>query len=599
MVISEEGIAKMPAKKSKKMNPIMNNTMKKTHISRLALFFAAGLALVSCAKEITETPVKPDDTAPEYTTITLTATHPEMTETGAAAQEDGGTAAVSTKTVLDKTTGSVSWEAGDRLKLVYEDGSDFTTEALTEADLKNDGKTATFKATVPAGKALKWAVYPADIESELTTDGKFSVTVPQVQDGTFRHASIEVGEIGEGSNGNEGTTIALKNVCALLKFTVADANADAATVFIGGNGAPLNGKAGISAEILAVSYTLAEDVPDYHPNVEVSVNGKGTYYAAILPAKTTGLSMQIYSADNTLLAENISSNVLDAPRKTIKDLGTLRSTPFANKRFVTPDGAGKRDGSSWENAFAFTDLSARFRAKAADKVDKLSDHIILMSEGTFRTAANTSDANGLIQFAAGTKFQAYGGYSAESAGTDITGRDLNKFKTNFAGKTPQGDNARLFYYTDATIETIFDGVGFTETYQKAGEDFSGTCLLIGAVKKAYFVNCRIDNNKKDGNAVVRVGNTNSKESGTVATATFERCTFSNNTVSGKGLIQVQKGGNLTVRDCDFSQGNTVSGEDPNGAYKDKYRVCYKTRGIFTFEGDNKFAADQFVMSGQY
>lgn len=569
--------------------------MKRSRISQLALFFTAGLALASCAKEITETPAAPEESVPEYTTITLTATHPEMTEAGAAVQEDGGTVAASTKTILNEETGSVSWTAGDMLKLVCEDGSDFTTEALTEADLKDGGRTATFKATVTASKALKWAVYPSDIATELTSDGKFSVTVPQVQDGNFEHASIEAGEIGENNS------IALKNVCALLKFKVADANTTAAKVFIGGNGAPLNGTATITSDILATSYTNIEDIPDYQPNVEVDITGPGTYYAAILPAKTTGLSMQIYSTDNTLLAENISSNALDAPRKTIKDLGTLRSTPFTNKRFVTPDGAGKRDGSSWENAFSFTDLSARFRAKPTDKVDKLSDHIILMSEGTFRTATNSSNPNGLIPFAAGTKFQAYGGYSSESTGTDITGRDLNKFKTNFAGKTPQGEDARLFNYTDATIETIFDGVGFTETYQKAaGEDFTGTCLLIAAVKKAYFVNCRIDNNKKDGNAVVRVGNSKGQVSGTVATATFERCTFSNNTVSGKGLIQVQKGGNLTVRDCDFTQGNTVSGEDPNGAYKDKYRVCYKTTGgVFTFEGENKFAADQFVMSGNY
>ena len=577
-------------KKHKKMNRIMNNTMKKTRISHFTLFFAAGLMLASCAKDITETPSAPDDSAPEYTTITLTATHPVMTEAGAAEPEIGGAAAVSTastKTILDETTGSVSWTAGDKLKLVCEDGTDFSTEALTEADLKDDGKTATFKATVPADKALKWAVYPSDIETALTADGTFSVTVLQQQDGQFKHASIEAGEIGEDNS------IALKNVCALLKFTVAEANADAAKVFIGGNGAPLNGKANISKDILDAQYTLATDVPDYQPNVEVSVSGPGTYYAAILPAKTTGLSMQIYSSDNTLLAENISSNVLDAPRKTIKDLGELRSTKFANKRFVTPKGAGKRDGSSWENAFAFTDLSARFRAKAGDNVDKLSDHIILMSEGTFRTATNSSNPNGLIQFAAGTKFQAYGGYSSESTGTDITGRDFNKFKTNFAGKTPQGEDARLFYYTDTAIETIFDGVGFTETYQKAsGEVYTGTCLLIGGVKKAYFVNCRIDNNKKDGNAVVRVGDTNYKGNGTVATATFERCTFSNNTISGKGLIQVQKGGNLTIRDCDFTQGNTVSGEDPNGSFKDQYRVCYKTGGVFTFEGDNNFATDQ-------
>ena len=555
----------------------MNNTMKRSRISQFILFFAAGLALASCAKEITETPAAPEESVPEYTTITLTATHPEMTESGAAAQENGATAVVSTKTTLDEK-GSVSWAIGDKLKLVCKDGTPFTTEALTASDIAEDG-TATFKATVPAGKALKWAVYPADIETALTADGKFSVTVPQKQDGKFEHASIEAGEIGKDNS------IALKNVCALLKFTVA--NEGAAKVFIGGNGAPLNGKVNISASILDAFYTDSEDVPDYQPNVEVSVGRPGTtYYAAILPTKTTGLSMQIYSADNTLLAENISSNVLDAPRKTIKDLGTLRSTPFQNKRFVTENGTG--DGSSWEKAWSFSKLLSNLRTT------KLTEHIIIVSEGVLRTAVNTSSPEGLITLAAGTKFKVYGGYPAAAKGTDITGRDLNKCKTDFAGRTcAEGESARLFNYTDGTIETVFDGVGFTETYQnERNEQYSGTCLLIGNVLKAYFVNCRIENNKKDGSAVVRVG-------GTKANVTFERCTFSNNMVSGKGLIQVQKGGNLTVRDCDFRQGNTVSGEAADGPYKDKYRVCYKTGGVFTFEGENKFAADQFVMSGNY
>lgn len=552
----------------------MNNIMKKFRFSYLSLLFVSGLALVSCAKEITETPTDPEDKATEYTTITLTAAHPVMTETGAAPRENGEPDEISTKTSLDETTGSVSWVTGDKLKLVCEDGADFITDALTEADIK-EGGTATFKATnVPAGKTLKWAVYPSDIETSLS-DGKFSVTVPQVQDGKFEHASIEVGEIGENNS------ITLKNVCALIKFTVAEANTGAAKVFIGGNGAPLNGKATITSDILATSYTNIEDIPDYQPNVEIDIPGPGTYYAAILPAKTTGLSMQIYSADNTLLAENISSRSLDAPRKAIKNLGELRSTPFANKRFVTENGNG--DGSSWENAWSFSKLISNLQTL------KLTDHVIIMSEGIARSATT------LVTLAAGTKFKVYGGYPNTSKGTDITNRDINKYKTDFAGMKQQkeGESVRLFNYTDGTIETIFDGIGFTETYQNAGgEVYTGTCLLVGNAKKAYFVNCRIDKNEKVGSAVVRVG-------GTKADVTFERCTFSNNTVSGKGLIQVQTGGILTVRDCDFTQGNTVSGEDPKGAYKDKYRVCFKTGGVFVFEGDNKFAADQFVMSGNY
>lgn len=521
----------------------MNNTMKRSRISQFTLFFAAGLALASCAKEITETPAAPEESVPEYTTITLTATHPEMTEAGAAAQENGATAVVSTKTTLDEMNGTVSWAKGDKLKLVCEDGTPFTTEALEEADLKDGGNTATFKATVPAGKALKWAVYPSDIATELTNDGKFSVTIPQVQDGKFEHASIEAGEIGEDNS------ITLKNVCALLKFTVT--NEGAAKVFIGGNGAPLNGKVNISASILETSHTASEDIPDYHPNVEVSVNGPGTYYAAILPAKTTGLSMQIYSADNTLLAENISSNVLDAPRKTIKNLGELRSTKFANKRFVTKGGAGDKQGLSWENAWSFQTLISKLQGTA------LTDHVIFITEG------NIKPSTGTILLKDNTKFKIYGGYPTNLTGVTTTDRDINKHATAFVGKDRNGDkdNARLFVYnpTATGTETLFDGVGFNDTYQWVETTqydlYAGTCLLIGASKNVYCVNCRFNNNYKVGNGIMRIGSTGS----TSANATFERCVFSNNTVTGEGLIRVYSKGKLTLKDCDFTEANTIPG----------------------------------------
>lgn len=549
------------------INDKLNMTMN-TITKDFRLLFASALAIVSCAKEISETPTEPDDSTPEYTTITLTAAHPVMTETGAAAQENEGTAEISTKTILDETTGSVSWAVGDMLKLICEDGSDFLTEALTEADLTEDGKTATFKATVKSGKALKWAVYPSDIATELTTDGKFSVTVPQVQDGKFKHASIEAGEIGKDNS------IALKNVCALLKFTIA--NEGAAKVFIGGNGAPLNGKVNISASILETSYTASKDVPDYQPNVEVSVGDPSTtYYAAILPTKTTGLSMQIYSADNKLLAENISSNVLDAPRKTIKNLGELRSTPFANKRFVTKNGAGDKQGLSWENAWSFQTLISKLQGTA------LTDHVIFITEG------NIKPSTGTISLKDNTKFKIYGGYPTNLTGVTTTDRDINKHATSFVGKDRNGDkdNARLFVYngTATGTETLFDGVGFNDTYQwvleKEFDVYAGTCLLIGASKNVYCVNCRFNNNYKVGNGIMRIGSTGS----TSANATFERCVFSNNTVTGEGLIRVYSKGKLTLKDCDFTEVNTI----PGGS------ICKASiPSDVTDGGGNKMAEDQ-------
>ena len=54
---------------------------------------------------------------------------------------------------------------------------------------------------------------------------------------------------------------------------------------------------------------------------------------------------------------------------------------------------------------------------------------------------------------------------------------------------------------------------------------------------------------------MRIGSTSS----TSANATFERCVFSNNTVTGEGLIRVYPKGKLTLKDCDFTEKNTIPG----------------------------------------
>ena len=536
-------------------------------MKKIYLFAAASLMLASCAKDIVETPsttTETDDTEKGYVTLTFTASHPERTSAETISDE------ATTKTEI-QADGSVTWESGDRLKLIIDGAEDVITEPLDATSISNSGKNATFKATIKAGKAVKYAVYPSDVTAVLSGND-LNVTIPNVQDGTFKNASIEVGTV------DENNKITLKNVCSLLKFTVA--NEGATKVFIGGNGAPFAGTAKVNTGILDDTYTGAADVLGYSPNVEINVKGPGTYYAAILPAKTTGLSMQIYDASNEVLAENISSNVLDAGRRTIKDLGELRNTKFNEIRFVSKNGSSNNDGKTWETAWSPNKLFLTLGGTSSDQGTLLNNHIIIVEGGEMKLPS------GLIFLRTNTKFKVYGGYPEGLTGRDITSRDLVNNNTNFSGY--DGTTARIFNYNGTDTETLFDGIGFCNTYQNATqEQYSGTALLIGAAKNAYFVNCRIFNNKKDGHAIVRVG-------GSSAKATFERCTFSNNIVSGKGLIQVQTGGNLTIRDCDFTTGNNVKGEDPNGQYKDNYRVCYKTGGTFMYTGNNKFAEDQFI-----
>lgn len=149
----------------------------------------------------------------------------------------------------------------------------------------------------------------------------------------------------------------------------------------------------------------------------------------------------------------------------------------------------------------------------------------------------------------------------------------------------------LFNYQGSTSNTLMDGVTISDTYQKATEDqYSGTCVIVGVSATAYFVNCTFRDNVKDGNAIIRGGN-----DGANATVklTLDRCTFKNNTISGKGILNCKKGCTMKIIDCDFTEGNVVSGEsDATLAAEGKYRVAYKTGGVIEFSGDNKFAANQ-------
>lgn len=76
--------------------------------------------------------------------------------------------------------------------------------------------------------------------------------------------------------------------------------------------------------------------------------------------------------------------------------------------FVTPDGKGEKTGADWENAMdvnGFADLLTN----ALD----MSTYPIYMSEGTYTTLESPFKANKNI-------FHIYGGYSAQSTGTDLT-----------------------------------------------------------------------------------------------------------------------------------------------------------------------------------
>ena len=518
-------------------------------MNRPFYFTLALLVAISCAREVTPDADKSENKEYDEIEVYLTATRASVGE------EPGS----DVKTAVGED-GTVSWEIGDRLKLITDDGRVIFTEPLTTG-----GETATFKATVTTADVLKWAVYPSDTEAGIS-DGKLSIKILDTQDGTFKNASISAGEIPEG-----GATITMKNVCCLLRFTVPESLTAAAKVYFGGNGLPMNGSLKYSA---GNEYIAAEDVTDKGVRVGVKVSGPGTYYAAVLPNAYSGMTMQIYNSKDEVLSENITTSVIPAKRSVIKELGTLRETPFNEKRFVTETGGGIKDGKSWETAWSFTDLQSKLKSTT------LTNIIIFVTGGTITPTTS------IVTLAKDTKFKMFGGYPTSGlSGTDITCRDIISNETVFSGMVSSPTDRRLFNYQGTASSTLMDGITLANTYQNATDDaFSGTCVIVSVSATVNFVNCTFRNNEKVGNAIIRGGNV--KQGEATVKLTLDRCTFKDNKISGKGILNSKPGCTMNVIDCDFTSGNVVSGDGT------PYRVSYKTGGVVNFSGNNKFASDQ-------
>ncbi len=268
---------------------------------------------------------------------------------------------------------------------------------------------------------------------------------------------------------------------------------------------------------------------------------------------------------------------------------------FAAEYYVTPEGAGSKDGSSWENAF---DTEA-FKEQALKNAD---GDIYNLAAGTYKPSA-------CIIFKKGTYATVKG--NAEGERTILSG-------LKHEGSAPKnGDLSRLMRFQTVTgagvttkpvvIENIDFTCVFTNISKDATDDGSAGVAGVGALYvnnsgcvtvkdcKFYnnwadgalggpavllnqsdvkFVNCEFRGNSSNySGAAVRL--TNNEMTNTArfnkGNYTFESCVFKNNTTyhDNGGAILYQSGASLTLIDC------TLFG---NKAVKDGAAICVATEG---------------------
>ena len=410
---------------------------------------------------------------------------------------------VSTKTEI-KEDGTVLWSVGDKVSVFYEvngETGSSESEALVAENIKADG-SASITVKVPAAFTLEQfegtrslsAVYPFDAAAAYV-DGKINVSAPEVQDGTFAHASLSVAEW-TGSN-----SLKFENQCGLLRIEAVDA--------------------AVSKIILK---RADADV------VTLNVSGAGTYYAAVAPSILEGFSVVLTDAEGEELAKKVTTKSLVVEKGHVLPLGKI--VGFDDRFYVSAEPKGRKDGSNWDNAAGLTELKALLANGAVKKV--------YMSAGTY------SVEEALVSEVEGADFSVYGGYPAGAKGASLKARDAKANAAIFDG----GGKSQIWLTKKGTV--LFDGLTFQNGF--SAKDNGGALVFNGTGVTGKVVECSFIGNKvTDG-----TNSTQYLSGGAIhvfeAKVTVENSSFSKNYGrNGGSLFTNNAKAELTVKGCTFTE----------------------------------------------
>ena len=166
------------------------------------------------------------------------------------------------KVLLNST--QVLWEKGDKIDILWDGGK---TNAV--ADPYNSSLEASFKTNVSEDAQIFYAVHPSSEASSLK-DGKITVEVPSVQDGTFSSASIAA------AKADANDYLAFKHMVSFVEFTI-----DKCGTLTFSCGADIAGMVTAAFNegggLMSSTQTGSGDV------ITVEIPRSGTYYIALLP----------------------------------------------------------------------------------------------------------------------------------------------------------------------------------------------------------------------------------------------------------------------------------------------------------------------------
>ena len=318
------------------------------HMKRYIILLTAILAAVSCAK------VEQDSKEPEHVQKPVEVIF----------SADAG---FTTRTTLGEDW-SVSWNEGDMVSILWNGGACVAPAQIV------DGKVQ-FKATVEEADEY-YAVYPSSINAKVEADGKLSLQLPASQTGKFADCAVIVSH----TTLKELNFGRFKSAVGMIRFTISDANITR-VAFASKDETNVTGS--VSTDAACTEFS----VEGTQPEINVELDGSGTYYLATLPGiNLPGLYFKL--GDNTVWkGEAISDKPATIPAGDVLciDSPVDGHMEVIGNFYITVTGNGTKDGSSWDNAGDQAALINYLTDPAQGTA--LQGHTIFVGEGEYDLGA--------------------------------------------------------------------------------------------------------------------------------------------------------------------------------------------------------------------
>lgn len=222
--------------------------------------------------------------------------------------------------------------------------------------------------------------------------------------------------------------------------------------------------------------------------------------------------------------------------------------------FVTPQGAGDKDGSSWENAIGMDEfrpmLSSDYGTKTYEECVVFDGQTFHFMEGSYCATTEEKDRLKLdfYNYGKSCNLVFMGGYDSSSTGTDLTKRDPAANVTKFTGdrngngKADDGDTGILCL--DSYVNLTMDG--FTFAHSKGVGRWKQRAFTLNTDKEGAWVYLTLNNCKFED--LYDFNDNDAKYQGGAALWICCRSTAMINNCEFTGCVSTSRGGALRLND---------------------------------------------------